>query len=99
MGDWGARSDYLPLEGTESERRKWKEEERSSRSERVCVTVQPPIFAHHHPTGGESDIGGVGRGYARTVETKYVRLSVRMNLEALLRGDGEEEMVDQWHDE
>jgi hypothetical protein len=32
------------------------------------------------------------------VETKYVRLSTRMNLEAQLRGDPEETLVDQWPD-
>ncbi|TVY84973.1 hypothetical protein LSUE1_G000848, partial [Lachnellula suecica] len=62
--------------------------------ERTCITSQPPIFSHHHPLGGESDIGGLGGGYARSVETKYVRKSVRMNLEALLRGAREEDLVD-----
>lgn len=68
------------------------------RDQRTCVTVQPPIFAHHHPRGGESNIGGLAGGFARNVETKYVRKSVRMNLEALMRGGGEEEVVDQWPD-
>jgi len=66
--------------------------------QRACITSQPPMFAHHHPLGGESDIGGLGGGFARAVETKYVRKSVRMNLETLMRGGGEEEMVDQWPD-
>jgi hypothetical protein len=44
--------------------------------------------------GGESNIGG--GGYARRVETKYVRLSTRLNLEVLLRGDAEETSADQW---
>ncbi|TVY18980.1 hypothetical protein LARI1_G003374, partial [Lachnellula arida] len=48
--------------------------------------------------GGESNIGGLGGGFARNVETKYIRKSVRMNLEALMRGGGEEEVVDQWPD-
>jgi hypothetical protein len=73
-------------------------EERKTRGQRKCITSQPPIFAHHHPLGGESDIGGLGGGYARNIETKYVRLSTRMNLEALLRGDPEETLVDQWPD-
>lgn len=68
------------------------------KAERRCITVQPPIFAHHHPPAGASDIGGVGGGYATNVETKYVRFSVRMNLEALVRGERMEEMVDQWPD-
>ncbi|KAF1956391.1 hypothetical protein CC80DRAFT_563217 [Byssothecium circinans] len=69
--------------------------------ERVCLTTQPPIFAHHHPMEGESDIGGLGGGYARKHETKYLRLSVRMNLEGIVqgvvggRGRG---LVDQWPD-
>ncbi|KAH7397083.1 hypothetical protein BKA66DRAFT_453599 [Pyrenochaeta sp. MPI-SDFR-AT-0127] len=67
--------------------------------ERVCLTTQPPIFAHHHPLRGESDIGGVGGGYATKYETKYLRYSVRMNLERLVQGSGERELVDQWPDE
>ncbi|CAI9633766.1 unnamed protein product [Alternaria burnsii] len=70
--------------------------------ERVCVTVQPPIFAHHHPNNGESDIGGLGGGYAKRYETKYLKYSVRMNLAALIGrvgGEGDTEgLVDQWPD-
>ncbi|PVH88839.1 glycosyltransferase family 25 protein [Cadophora sp. DSE1049] len=98
MGDWCAGQDAPPPKSPMPERRGISEKEKRSRSERVCVTVQPPIFAHHHPPGGESNIGGVGGGYARTVETKYVRLSVRLNLDALLRGEGEDDLVDQWPD-
>lgn len=61
--------------------------------ERVCITTQPPIFAHHHARGGGSDIGGLGGGYAREVETRYLRFSVRMNLGGLVGG---REVVDQW---
>lgn len=71
----------------------------SEKDERVCLTVQPPIFAHHHPAGGESNIGGLGGGYARTVETKYVRWSVRMNLDRLVLGAEDGDLVDQWPDE
>ncbi|KAH5192047.1 hypothetical protein HBH76_075080 [Parastagonospora nodorum] len=70
-----------------------------AKKERVCITSQPPIFAHHHPMQGESDIGGLGGGYARKYETKYLRYSVRMNLEELVQGKGERELVDQWPDE
>jgi GR25 family glycosyltransferase involved in LPS biosynthesis len=69
------------------------------KKERVCITSQPPIFAHHHPMQGESDIGGLGGGYARKYETKYLRHSVRMNLENLVQGKGERELDDQWPDE
>jgi GR25 family glycosyltransferase involved in LPS biosynthesis len=69
------------------------------KKERVCVTSQPPIFAHHHPMQGESDIGGLGGGYARKYETKYLRYSVRMNLENLVQGKKEKELDDQWPDE
>ncbi|KAF2018938.1 glycosyltransferase family 25 protein [Aaosphaeria arxii CBS 175.79] len=65
--------------------------------ERVCLTSQPPIFAHHHPMDGESDIGGLGGGYATKYETKYLRLSVRMNLERIVQGI--KNLVDQWPDE
>ena len=70
-----------------------------AKKERVCITSQPPIFAHHHPMQGESDIGGLGGGYARKYETKYLRYSVRMNLEELVHGKGERELVDQWPDD
>ncbi len=90
MGSWCAGEDSVGGKGDGKETDK--------RGERVCITSQPPVLAHHHPDGGESDIGGLGGGYARSVETKYVRKSVRMNLEALVRGDGEEAMVDQWPD-
>ncbi|KAF2691025.1 glycosyltransferase family 25 protein, partial [Lentithecium fluviatile CBS 122367] len=65
--------------------------------ERVCLTSQPPLFAHHHPMEGESDIGGLGGGYATRFETKYLRLSVRMNLERIVQGL--RTVVDQWPDE
>lgn len=67
--------------------------------ERVCLATQPPIFAHHHPMDGESDIGGLGGGYATKFETKYLRLSVRMNLERIVMGWKEKDLVDQWPDE
>jgi hypothetical protein len=76
-----------------------KKEGGSQGLERVCLTSQPPIFAHHHPMDGESDIGGLGGGYATKYETKYLRYSVRMNLERLLLGKGKRELVDQWPDE
>ncbi|KAH8727506.1 hypothetical protein GQ44DRAFT_703330 [Phaeosphaeriaceae sp. PMI808] len=69
------------------------------KKERVCLTSHPPIFAHHHPLQGESDIGGLGGGYARNYETKYLRYSVRMNLENLVQGKKERELTDQWPDE
>jgi hypothetical protein len=75
-----------------------KEKETKAR-ERVCLATQPPIFAHHHPQNGESDIGGLGGGYARRYETKYLRYSVRMNLEKIVLGAGERELEDQWPDE
>jgi GR25 family glycosyltransferase involved in LPS biosynthesis len=71
----------------------------AKKKERVCITSHPPIFAHHHPMEGESDIGGLGGGYARKYETKYLRYSVRMNLEGLVEGKGERELVDQWPDD
>lgn len=71
----------------------------NQRDHRVCITSQPPILAHHHPLRGESDIGGLGGGYANKYETKYLRYSVRMNLERLVQGSGERELEDQWPDE
>ncbi len=53
------------------------------KEQRKCITSQPPIIAHYHPEGGGSSIRGLGGGYARSVETNYVRLSTKFNLEAL----------------
>jgi hypothetical protein len=82
LGDWCAGTDSF-----------WRKS-----GERKCITSQPPIFAHHHPAGGRSNIGGLGGGYATSVETKYLRFSVRMNLQALVRNGGPEELEDQWPD-
>ncbi|PMD54784.1 glycosyltransferase family 25 protein, partial [Hyaloscypha bicolor E] len=67
MGDWCA-GDGFAMQPTTALQRK-------------CITSQPPIFAHHHPFGGESDIGRLGGECVRNVEMKYVRLSTRTNLE------------------
>ncbi|KAF2465414.1 uncharacterized protein BDR25DRAFT_294919 [Lindgomyces ingoldianus] len=62
----------------------------------LCITVQPPIFSHHFPERMKSDITGHTAGFVPAVETRYVRWSVRMNLERLVKGeDGVEE---QWPD-
>jgi hypothetical protein len=80
LGEWCAGTDSF-----------WKKS-----GERKCITSQPPMFAHHHPSGGKSNIGGLGGGYATSVETKYLRFSVRMNLQALARGEGIKGIKDQW---
>jgi hypothetical protein len=66
----------------------------------VCVAVQPPLFVQHYGRGGESDITAPGGGFIdRGKEmTPYVRLSVRLNMGRLVRGDGTRELVDQWPD-
>ncbi|KAJ4296760.1 hypothetical protein N0V90_006808 [Kalmusia sp. IMI 367209] len=99
LGRWCAGEDpdmgtsYAPP--SPSSRKEIKKDGR----ERVCLLSQPPVFAHHHPMDGESDIGGLGGGYATKFETKYLRLSVRMNLERIVQGWREKELVDQWPDE
>lgn len=101
MGRWCAGED--PEMGSNFP----KPDPNAVKKERVCLTSQPPIFAHHHPMQGESDIGGLGGGYARKYETKYLRYSVRMNLEKLVQGAGVGSdmwetgrgLVDQWPDE
>lgn len=90
LGRWCAGEDPNMGPGYQKSDKKGKD--------RVCVTSQPPIFAHHHPLQGESDIGGLGGGYARSYETKYLRYSVRMNLQRLVEGQGERQLVDQWPD-
>jgi hypothetical protein len=76
----------------------WAEIDRDGEKERLCITTQPPIFAHHHPLRGESDIAGLGGGYARKFGTKYLRCSVRMGLGGLVWGR-ERACVDQWADD
>jgi hypothetical protein len=62
----------------------------------LCLTVQPPLFSHHFPLKMTSDITGHSAGYVAAVETRYLRWSVRMNLERLVKG--EEGFEDQWPD-
>ncbi|KAF2020548.1 glycosyltransferase family 25 protein [Aaosphaeria arxii CBS 175.79] len=62
----------------------------------MCVTVQPPIFSHHFAEKGGSDIMKVGQGGKVPEGTRYVKWSVRMNLERLVKG--EEGIVEQWPD-
>ncbi|KAF2197490.1 hypothetical protein GQ43DRAFT_444212 [Delitschia confertaspora ATCC 74209] len=92
LGKWCAAEDERLKTGSADGSKKEKKGK-----ERVCLTSQPPIFAHHHPMEGESDIGGLGGGYARKHETKYLRYSVRMNLEKIVRA--EKALKDQWPDE
>jgi hypothetical protein len=61
----------------------------------MCVTVQPPLFSHYWSEQGSSDIMGTGAG-GREFGTRYVRRSVRGNIEALVKG--EEEIEEQWVD-
>jgi hypothetical protein len=66
----------------------------------VCVTVQPPLFVQHYGKGGASDITAPGGGFIdRGKEmTPYVRLSVRLNMGALVGVDEEGKLRDQWPD-
>jgi hypothetical protein len=62
--------------------------------ERICLTTQPPVFGMHKIA--ESDTGtGLADG-PRTAKTRYIRLSVRKNLQSLLVADMD--LVDQWPD-
>jgi hypothetical protein len=47
--------------------------EKMKKRQRKRITSQPPIIAHCHPEGEESNNRGLGGGYARIVETKYVQ--------------------------
>ncbi|KAH0566197.1 hypothetical protein GP486_000411 [Trichoglossum hirsutum] len=69
------------------------------RSYHPCLTVQPQLFNHHRPAGkksSESDISDHGTGYREKPITKFIRWSVRMNLERYL--NGEEDYEDQFPD-
>ncbi|OTB15375.1 glycosyltransferase family 25 protein [Daldinia sp. EC12] len=65
----------------------------------VCLTVQPPLFSHHYAKGGASNIQGQGGGYAKGTGTPYIRLSVQQNIDRLLAGARESELVDQLPDD
>ncbi|KAI1806895.1 glycosyltransferase family 25 protein [Daldinia bambusicola] len=65
----------------------------------VCLTVQPPLFSHHYTKGGASNIQGQGGGYAKGTGTPYIRLSVRQNIDRLVAGAQESELVDQLPDD
>ncbi|KAK4152176.1 hypothetical protein C8A00DRAFT_44724 [Chaetomidium leptoderma] len=69
-----------------------------SRGPPVCVTVQPPLFSHHYGKGAASDIMAPGGGFVNSKKemTPYVRVSVRLNMERLLEGQGGQE---QWEEE
>lgn len=63
-----------------------------------CLTVQPSIFQIHLPGGPKkysSDISDHGEGDEEK-KTEILRLSVKMNAEALL--DGRTDLVDQYPD-
>lgn len=62
----------------------------------TCVVVNPPVFGHYFAERGGSDITGVGIGGKPKTESRYVRWSVRMNLERLVKG--QEGIVEQWPD-
>ncbi|TQS33688.1 hypothetical protein Golomagni_05956 [Golovinomyces magnicellulatus] len=62
------------------------------RTKGVCMTVQPPLFGHHRPTGplsSSSDIGNHGDGFRDKASTDMVRWSVRLNAARLLAGETE----------
>lgn len=71
----------------------------------LCLTVNPPIFSHYFGeedggggARGGSDITGTGAGGKET-GTRYVKVSVRGNLEGLVRGGGMDGVREQWSDE
>ncbi|KAL2198260.1 glycosyltransferase family 25 protein [Corynascus similis CBS 632.67] len=64
----------------------------------VCITTQPPLFSHHYGKGAASDITAPGGGYVSKNKemTPYIRLSVRLNMERLVKG---QEPTEQWKDD
>ncbi|KAB5571830.1 glycosyltransferase family 25 protein [Coniochaeta sp. 2T2.1] len=99
LGEWCAGVySHGQGRGAEADGKKGRRE--AEGEEARCITVQPPLFAQHYGRGGASDITAPGGGYIdRGREmTPYVRLSVRLNMGRLVRGDGEGELEDQWPD-
>jgi hypothetical protein len=81
---------------TRPQREQKEEAEGLGRGMPMCVVVQPPIFGHWFEGGRHgSDIMGPGAGGVPQRETRYVKRSVRLNLEALVKG---EDIVEQWPD-
>ncbi|KAH7135821.1 glycosyltransferase family 25 protein [Dendryphion nanum] len=62
----------------------------------LCITVQPPLFSHHFSERGVSDIMAPGKGGKAPEGTRYIKWSVRMNLERLVKG--EDGIIEQWPD-
>lgn len=64
----------------------------------MCVVVQPPVFGHwFQGEGGGSDISAVGMGGKPEEGSRYVKWSVRGNLEGLVKGEAG--LREQWEDE
>jgi hypothetical protein len=63
----------------------------------MCLTVQPPLFSHYFAERANSDISGTGIGGRPQEGSRYIRWSVKRNLERLVRGG--REMVEQWVNE
>jgi hypothetical protein len=62
----------------------------------MCIVVNPPILGHYFSEKAGSDITGVSAAGKPQEGSRYVRWSVRMNMERLVKGeDGIEE---QWPD-
>ncbi|KAI0385127.1 glycosyltransferase family 25 protein [Hypomontagnella monticulosa] len=92
-GEYGADDKYQPDSGVDNDTQELK------RRAPICLTVQPPLFSHHYTKYGASNIQGQGGGYAKGTGTPYIRLSVRQNLERLVAGAPQSEMVDQLPDD
>ncbi|KAF2690182.1 glycosyltransferase family 25 protein [Lentithecium fluviatile CBS 122367] len=90
-----ALSDYCAGIGRDMVKENTGDEEGGIRRP-MCVTVQPPLFSHFWPEKGESDIMGTGAG-GRELGTRYVRKSVRANIERLVRGN--EGVEERWGDD
>ncbi|PHH92671.1 hypothetical protein CDD83_6089 [Cordyceps sp. RAO-2017] len=61
----------------------------AGRGENQCLTTQPSLVNHHRPVGPiaeDSDIRDAGTGFRHVGETKMIRLSARLNAEALIWG-------------
>ncbi|KAI9803138.1 MAG: hypothetical protein M1833_001209 [Piccolia ochrophora] len=60
------------------------------REHHTCLAVSPPFFTHHRPRGSmsaDSDITSHGDEVREQAVTGNIQQSVKMNFEALLRGD------------
>jgi hypothetical protein len=74
-------------------------EGKDGRDSKTCLTVLPQLFDHHRRIGAkhaESDISDHGDDFRDKAFTPNIRVSVRMNMDKILRGEPPSNYEDQY---